>query len=204
MYISMANGEMFVYRCCVQLFIIIHLVPILIHKSIAMCIMVALHCCINILNCISKYLFTNINLLVLCCSFEVHSHSLCVISVHFCICCIYNLLTSWSHPTQRVTHACAAQLSPASPRNQHGAERNRDAQRSMCATAEKGEATEEMALQKGQQHQSCQLSHISVISDALRPHLRSPQVPKLEYADVWPLLIANQLSTLVSPFTQAK
>lgn len=62
MYISMANGAMFVYRCCVQLFIIIHLVPILIHKSIAMCIMVALHCCINILNCISKYLFTNIKL----------------------------------------------------------------------------------------------------------------------------------------------
>lgn len=63
MYISMANGAMFVYRCCVQLFIIIHLVPILIHKPIAMCILVALHCCINILNCISKYLSTNIKLL---------------------------------------------------------------------------------------------------------------------------------------------
>lgn len=29
-------------------------------KYIGMCIMVALHCCINILNCISKNLFTNI------------------------------------------------------------------------------------------------------------------------------------------------
>lgn len=53
-------GNVSVYRCCVQLFIIIHLVPIMIHKSIGMCIMVALHCCINILNCISKDLFTNI------------------------------------------------------------------------------------------------------------------------------------------------
>lgn len=79
MYISMANGAMFVYRCCVQLFIIIHLVPILIHKSIAMCIMVALHCCINILNCISKYLFTNLKLLLRCFSFEVQSYSLCMI-----------------------------------------------------------------------------------------------------------------------------
>lgn len=71
----MDNGAMFVYRCCVQLFIIIHLVPILIHKSIAMCIMVALHCCINILNCISKYLFTNIKLFSRCSPFEAQSHS---------------------------------------------------------------------------------------------------------------------------------
>lgn len=60
MYISMDYGAMFVYRCCVQLFIIIHLVPIMIQKSIAMCIMVALHRCINILNCISKNLFINL------------------------------------------------------------------------------------------------------------------------------------------------
>lgn len=53
-------GNVSVYRCCVELFIIFDLVPILIHTSITMCNMVALHCGINIINCISKTLFTNV------------------------------------------------------------------------------------------------------------------------------------------------
>lgn len=131
MYISMANGAMFVYRCCVQLFII-HLVPILIHKSIAMCIMVALHCCINILNCISKYLFTNIKLLLLCFSFEVQSRALCMTRcarrfsnrwlLHLPYRCPDNLLVPPHSESDSSIHrmCCTAQLSPSSLRNQHG------------------------------------------------------------------------------------
>lgn len=52
-----------VYRCCV-LFIMIHLVPTMIHKSTGMCIMVALCCCINIY-CMSKHLLMKPELVVL-------------------------------------------------------------------------------------------------------------------------------------------
>lgn len=55
--ISMALGNVSVYRCCVLLFIIFHLVPItMIHKSIGMCTIVALHCYIYTIKCISKNL----------------------------------------------------------------------------------------------------------------------------------------------------
>lgn len=60
----LAMGQCSVYRCCVQLFIMIHLVPIMIHKSTGMCIIVASLCCIDILNCISKNLFTLISIAV--------------------------------------------------------------------------------------------------------------------------------------------
>lgn len=43
-----------VYRCV--LFIMLHIVPTMIHKSTGMCIKVALCCCINIY-CMSKRLF---------------------------------------------------------------------------------------------------------------------------------------------------
>lgn len=59
-------GRCSMYRCCVQLFIMIHLVPIITHKSPGMCIIVAFHCCLNILNCISKNLFTLISIAVFC------------------------------------------------------------------------------------------------------------------------------------------
>lgn len=76
-------GNVSVYRCCVQLFIKIHLVPIVIHKSIGMCIMVALHCCINILNCISKNLFTTLKFLH--CIFDISSRHICFYIKCFCI-----------------------------------------------------------------------------------------------------------------------
>lgn len=59
-------GRCSMYRCCVQLFIMIHLVPIIIHKSTGMCIIVAFRCCIDILNCISKKLFTLISMAAFC------------------------------------------------------------------------------------------------------------------------------------------
>lgn len=59
-------GQCSMYRCCVQLFIMIHLVPIMIHTSTGLCIIVAFHRCMNILNCTSKNAFTLISTAVFC------------------------------------------------------------------------------------------------------------------------------------------
>lgn len=62
-------GRCSMYRCCVQLFIMIHLVPIIIHKSAGMCIIVAFQCCIDIHNCISK---KNVYINKHCCILSPH------------------------------------------------------------------------------------------------------------------------------------
>lgn len=59
-------GQCSMYRCCVELFIMIHLVPTIIHKSTATCVILASHCCIDILTCISKKGFTLISIAVFC------------------------------------------------------------------------------------------------------------------------------------------